>query len=57
MLCAVACFHTRPDTQHGHSTVILKFYFTSGCVLDDSQSIKKKNTGIKDMRKENGRKA
>ena len=18
--CAVACFHTRPDTQHGHST-------------------------------------
>ena len=46
VLCAVACFHTRLDIQHGHSTaqhstdthstVMLKFYCKCGCVHDDS---------------------
>ena len=45
VLCAVVCFHTRLDIQHGHtaqhstdthSTVMLKFYCKCGCVHDDS---------------------
>ena len=44
VLCAVACHHTRTDTQQGHSTVQGNttqsyenlFFFLMGSVLDDS---------------------
>ena len=62
VLCAVVCSHTRTDTQQGHSTAqghtaqSFKGFLLNVVV---SLMIHKvfKNTGIKDLRKENGRKA